>query len=277
MAKRNQKIIFLLSLLVLLSSCIQIESTYKRENIEESVKKICKEEYSLEVDVQEVKDTIWIYAPLESLTTEEGSLDEEANEKIGNIVLSLQRVLLSIDKPPNFYVFVSSDIKKVGADLILIGFVPDIVKFQLRFISRDEFFQRRFLKFIINPLALGDSEGKHLKRFDIDLVYFMGLLIEQKIINTFARGDWASFFEVKVFRTSFDDTSKDFNIKIDIEGTTEPVAGLPDPFEETLKACSFYIHKIYNFTDFNYIKIEDLSSGKIQTLSRRALEEIETD
>ncbi len=276
MVKKNLRITFLLSLPLLLSSCLDIEPTYQRKNIDSSIKKICKEEYNLEVEVDEIGDTIWIYAPFRSLINEKGNLDKKVTEKIGDIMLSLQRVILSMDRPPKFYVFIASDIEKIGADLILIGFIPDIVKFQLRFISRDEFFQRRYLSFRVNPKALRDKKGLHIRKFNLDLEHFTALIIQQKIKNTFSSPELSPYFEIKKLGVEFNSQSRDFNILIDIE-RKEYQPNLPKPFEEALKIAQYYICKVYELRDFYSLKIEDLNSGKIKILNRKALEELSFD
>jgi hypothetical protein len=264
MVKKRLKIILLLSFLFIGPACFEIESTYQRKDITNSIKRLCKEEYGLVVKTQEIEDTLWIYAPFDNLVTETGTLDKEADEKLRNVILSLHRVMLSIDKPPNFYAFVASDIKDVGADFILIGLVPDIVKVQLRFISRDEFFKRRFVRFTLNPEALGDEEGSHIQK-------------SNHILNVFSRGKDASYFKVNLCKGSFDSQTKNFHVKIDItlNEELEYPEDIPSPFAKALEISAYYIHKVYDFDDFVYLQIEDLASGRIQTLNKKALEEVE--
>ena len=278
MAKKSLKTILLLSLLLLSSSCFKIESTYQRENIEEAVRLLCLEDYGLKVKTEEIDDTLWIYAPFDNLTTEEGTLAEEADEKIRNVILSLHRVMLSMDTPPRFYAFVASDTKKVGADFILIGFVPDIVKVQLKFISRDDFFKRRFLRFTLNPEALDDEDGDHIQRFNLSLTRFISLLIEQRIINIFTRGKESPYFDFHLCKVDFNPQTRNFQVRFDIErNQEESLEELESPFEEALKAGAYYIDTAYDFRDFIYLQVEDLATGKSQALNKKALEEINGD
>jgi hypothetical protein len=51
-----------------LSSCTSsTEPTFARENIEKSIKEICKQEYSIDTTVKLVGKTIWIYVPVEDM------------------------------------------------------------------------------------------------------------------------------------------------------------------------------------------------------------------
>jgi len=273
MGKKSPKITFLLSLLIILTSCSKIEPTYQRKNIQESIKKICKEEYNLEVSVEEVEDTLWIYSPFDRLiVTDQAKFDDKIAEKIGNIILSLQRVILSIDKPPKFYVFAASDTEKKGADYFVAGFVADIVKFQMLFISRQEYFERQFVNFIENPRALGDKEGLHIEKFNLDLPNFIALLTQQKIINKFSSEDLSGYFEIEKCAVTYNSSVKDFNIEIDIK-QTDYKPGLPSPFKESLKIFYDYISRIYAFNDFSYVRIADMDWVKIKTFNRKALEE----
>ena len=115
MAKNARKIL-LFSLLILLSACA-IPPTYSRKDISATIKRICKDEFNLQVTVWDYGDTVWVYAPMK-LVDDEGKLNitkdnrwkEEVSEDMRKISVSLNRVFLSIDKPPKFYCFIRSNI-----------------------------------------------------------------------------------------------------------------------------------------------------------------------
>ena len=272
MAKKNLKTAFLLSLtLFTVSSCINITPTYKRNNIEKAVKQICSEEYGLDVNVQEVKDTIWVCAPFDNLIDKSGGYDKEILKKVGEITFSLRRVLLSIDKPPKFYVFAASDIKDVGVDLIIAGFIPDLAKLQLQFISRGEFLKRRYVNLVSNKEALGDKTGRHIKKTSLTMPEFIGLLIKQDILNTFLYSKkWSPYWTVKNCDVNFAQQSKNFYIKTDIQRKGYNSYS-PRPFEQALKSAQHYLCETYKFKDFSYLKVEDSESGKIKILNWQAL------
>lgn len=53
---------------LLLNSCTSsIEPTFVRENIEEAIHSICKQEYGIDTTIKLVGKTIWIYVPVEDL------------------------------------------------------------------------------------------------------------------------------------------------------------------------------------------------------------------
>lgn len=276
MVKKSLKIVLLLSFLFIFPSCGDIKSTYQRQNITASIKKICKQEYNLNVKVEEVEDTLWIYTPFKNLIDEQGNYTQGAQEKIGNIMLSLHRVILSTDNPPEFYVFVASDIEKAGADLYLLGFVPDIVKYELQFISRNDFLERRFMNLTKNPGALGDTQGVHIQKFNLDAPTFIATLIEQKLVTLFSSPQFSTYFKIHQCRVWFEPETKNFYINLNIEKTNyKPF--LPNPFNEAIRISRYFISEIYHFNEFSFIRIEDKDSGKIQTLNKRALDEVRLD
>lgn len=276
MAKKDLKTAFLLSITLLaVSSCINISPTYKRNNIEKEVKRICAEEYGLDVTVEEAGDTIWVCASFDNLIDKSGKYDKEILKKVGEITFSLRRVLLSMDKPPKFYVFTASDTKDIGADLMIAGFIPDLVKLQLQFISRGEFLKRRYINLVSDKKALGDKTGRHIKKTNITMPEFISLLIKQEILNTFLYNKkWSPYWTVKSCDVHFDQQLKNFYIKTDIQRKGYNSYS-PRPFEEALKSAQHYLCETYKFKDFSYLKIEDLESGRIKILNWQALSKME--
>ena len=57
----------------------------------------------------------------------------------------------------------------------------------------------------------------------------------------------------------------------------ESLEELSSPFEEAVKAGAYYIDTVYDFSDFVYLTVENLATGKNQALNKRALAEIGGD
>lgn len=218
-------------------------------------------------------NTIWIYAPFPNFfLNSKGEYAEEISEKISDILFSISRVILSIDEPPRFYVFVASDTKEVGADLYFIGFIPDIVKYQLEFISRGDFQQRRIIESRLVPEALNDTKGEHIKPTNLDMGTFIAMLIRQKLSYIFTE-DYKDYFEVEEILSMYFPETKELLVRFQITNTKYEL-DLPSPFEEALRVSQLFICKIYDFKDLSFLTVEDLLSGKIKTLNRKALEEM---
>ena len=110
-----------LSLLLLSGCSSKIEPTYKEKDIPYLIKKICKDEYNLDVTTQRTHNTLWIYAPMDKILHKDYGLkedkifDDEIMDKIRNIITTIGRVLISSDNTPQFFAFLASDIK-LGID-----------------------------------------------------------------------------------------------------------------------------------------------------------------
>jgi len=132
--------------------------TYPVGKVEESVLKLCKDEYNLtNVQVKIIGSTLGVYIPIEGLVDPDMKLDKDAGEKIENVALSIHRVITSTDMPLKFYVLVARDTKTIGAEFVLTGFVYDVVRVRLFDISRGEYFQRILRDFRFSPSIAGEQ------------------------------------------------------------------------------------------------------------------------
>jgi hypothetical protein len=155
------KILAIFLILVGLSACNK--ATYPTGKIEESILKLCKDEYNLEdVKVKIVGSTLGVYIPVEGLVDPAMKLDEKAGKKIEDVALSIHRVTTSTDMPLKFYVLTARDTKTTGAEFILTGFVYDVVRVRLYDISRGEYFQRILRDFRFNPVIAGEKKVRDL-------------------------------------------------------------------------------------------------------------------
>jgi hypothetical protein len=146
------------SLPFLQSAC---SHTYHEEKLAESIQKICFEEYGIErVEVKTVGKTLGVYLPLEKLFStdfeqilSEGKVKDlssllqfspEALDKVEDVLFSTSRVILSTDKPIDFYVLHATDTELTGITLVLVGYVDDIERVRFWDISRSEYRKRVF-------------------------------------------------------------------------------------------------------------------------------------
>lgn len=163
MIERLTKYKFLAIFLILASVSACEKATYPTGKIEESVLKLCKNEYKLEdVKVKLVGSTLGVYIPAEGLVDPEMKLDEKAGKKIENVALSIHRVTTSTDMPLQFYILAARDTKTTGAEFILTGFVYDVVRVRLYDISRGEYFQRILRDFRFNPAIVGEKNIREI-------------------------------------------------------------------------------------------------------------------
>ena len=163
MSTRLIKYNILFIFLFLLSSSSCDKPTYPAGKIEESVLKLCKDEYKLDnVKTKIIGSTLGVYIPVEGLVDPDLKLDRKAGEKIEDVALSIHRVTTSTDMPLKFYVLTARDTKTSGAEFILTGFVYDVVRVRLFDISRGEYFQRILRDFRFNPAIAGEQKVREV-------------------------------------------------------------------------------------------------------------------
>ncbi len=161
MNARPFKILFILFFLISLSSCDR--ATYSKEKLEQSVLKLCKDEYNLvDVKAKVIGSTLGVFIPIDGLVDINLGLDQEAGEKIEDVALSIHRVTMSTDSPVKFYTLTARDTKIAGAEFILTGFVYDIIRVRLLDISRGEYHKRILRDFKFNPAVIRGPKIKEL-------------------------------------------------------------------------------------------------------------------
>jgi len=127
--------------------------TYPKEKFADSIVKVCKREYKLDVKVTTVGKTVAIYLPLPELWDMTFSLTKKAGEEINNVILTVSRVSLSTDAKYDFYVVIAHDIRIPEIQIIIVKSVDDVKRFMLNDISRGEFSKRMLIDKRINPQA----------------------------------------------------------------------------------------------------------------------------
>lgn len=158
---KKYKALVVLLILTGLSACNK--PSYPTGKIEESVLKLCKNEYNLDnVQVKVMGSTLGVYIPVEGLVNLDLKLNEKAGKKIEDVALSIHRVTTSTDMPLKFYILTARDTKTVGAEFMLTGFIYDVVRVRLYDISRGEYFQRILRDFRFNPAILGEQKARDL-------------------------------------------------------------------------------------------------------------------
>lgn len=148
-------------------------NSYPGDKLKESIIDICKKEYGIDnVDVKVVGTTIGVYLPLKKLfaadfkeaaiTGKVRSLESlfepapEALEKVEDVLFAISRVLLSTDRPLEFYSLQATDVEKTGMQLVLSGNVNDIKRVRIWDISRNEYRKR-----IVHELRLNRPARWH--------------------------------------------------------------------------------------------------------------------
>lgn len=272
MRKSQIPIIEILVATLLLSGCFSIKPTYTKEKIVEAITNLCEAEYKIRPRVWLLGETVWIYMPLPRLVTKDVQFDRENLEKINKVIIGTSRVLLSMKPRPQFMALVASDTAEYGIDYTIITWIPDIVKYQLQFISRDEFSRRNVMRIIENPQAIGDTQGTHLERQDIKLGDFLTEQIKQRIHLKFnLDNNLKESFKLESVEAVFD---KDiFKFSCDIKLIKASPQSPMNTQEEIAKIVA-YVLKEYDFKDFLMVEIENTATGEKSEFTQLALKEL---
>ncbi|MFA4991440.1 MAG: hypothetical protein WC569_02550, partial [Candidatus Omnitrophota bacterium] len=147
--------------LLTLSLCGCDKPSYPAGKVEDSLIKLCEDEYGLtDVKVKITGSTLGVYIPIEGLVDSNLKLDKDAGEKIEDVALSIHRVTTSTDMPLKFYTLTARDTRAIGAEFILTGFIYDVIRVRLLDISRGEYFRRILRDFRFNPAIMGEQKIK---------------------------------------------------------------------------------------------------------------------
>lgn len=178
-----------------LSSC---SHTYPEARLVQDLRDLCYKEYGIEnIEVKIVGKTIGVHLPLKQLFTtdfskllEHGSgtavqnleslmqFSPEAMERVENVLFATSRVILSTDKPLDFYILTATDTEVTGIQLVLVGYLGDLRRVRFWDISRDEYRKR-----IVNDLRI--NRGVIWKKPVIALFKDMETKSTQEIIDTY--------------------------------------------------------------------------------------------
>lgn len=261
---------------VLFCGCAkQIEPTYKEKDIPYTIKKICKDEYKVDVVTKVTPTVIWVYLPLHKLlhkdygAKEDKIFDEELMDKLRNIMNTVGRVVLSADHTPEFFAILASDIN-LGIDYTVIGNVLDIKKAYAAAIPWTEINRRYVLSFNLNPKAIGDTQGSHLITYDIRLEDFLAEQIAERIIVQFQENGLKEYFKLDKCEGRFNNGV--FVIGYSIKEIAKPEKNIyRDADTHIIKKIlntAGYCIKTYEFRDFSSLEIVNLPTQDRFVLSK---------
>lgn len=271
MLKANQKnllvkLIFLSLLTIFLSSCGPVKDTYLRKDLEKVVKDVCKQEFNLEVNTWERGETLWVYIPFNSILEKDNpaNLDKDVQKQIGHLYHVIHRIILSMDKPPLFYCLVISDIKEIGVDLYWAGFIPDYVKVNMQFISLGEWQNKEYFDYFLNPRALGDKNGHHVKKYEMKIETFISKLIKQNLVKYFSSPEIRDYFRIQEINSDYQHGRLSLNFNITKENVKLPKGQpqLPNPWEKAVEIIRSLLIYYADIQKVNEIALNDIANNK---------------
>lgn len=189
---------YLLAIAVLTVSLAGCAPTYPKESLKESIIRLCKSEYKVDVKVRAVGKTVAIYMPLDDLMDFTFSLTPSATEKLNNVIMSVTRVVLSTDADYDFYCIIAHDVRIPEIQVIIIKYVNDVKRVFLGDISRGEFGKRMIIDMRLNPQSQKERSIKEVfQKMGLDPKW------QDQVMNDFFRSDPAGLGDIGYWNGRF--------------------------------------------------------------------------
>jgi len=189
---------YLLMIAVVVSFSAGCGPTYPKERLEESIVKLCKDEYHIDVKVKTAGKTVAIYMPLDNLMDFTFSLTPEATEKLNDVIMSVMRVVLSTDADYEFYCIIAHDVRIPEIQVIIIKCINDVKRVFLGDISRGEFGKRMIIDMRLNPQSQKERSIKEVfQKMGLDQKW------QEQVMNEFFRSEPTALSDIGYWNGRF--------------------------------------------------------------------------
>ncbi len=245
----------ILALIVSLTGC---EPTYPKGRLKETIIRLCKNEYKVDVKARTFGRTVAIYIPLKDLMDFSFALTPSATEKLNDVIMSVTRVVLSTDADYDFYCVIAHDVRVPEIQVIIIKCVNDVKRVFLGDISRGEFGKRMIIDMRLNPQSQKErSINDVFQRMGLDPKW------QDQIMNDFFRAEPANLGDIGYWNDRF--YIKDITLS---EFLAEQIASrIKMEFREDKGLSGTFLLKsvrgaYYSGTDKSYFKIDLSAEGR---------------
>lgn len=172
--------------------------TYPKAKFKESIIRLCKSEYKLDVKVASRGKTVVIYLPLPDLIDFTFAITKSASEKINNVILSVTRVAISTDADYDFYVIIAHDVRIPEIQIVIIKSVDDVKRFLLGSISRDDYSKRMLIDMRLNPQAQKERSVREVfEKMGLDPKW------QDQVMNDFFRSEPTALSDIGYWNGRF--------------------------------------------------------------------------
>jgi len=241
----------------------------------EGVKRLCKNEYGIDVKAKVAGKTLGVYMPIKGLfNLKNMQLSQEALKKVDGVMLSVSRVALSGSKKIDFYTVVTADEDVPGAEVILTRYVKDLRRFIFRDISRGQFAKRMVVDVRFNPQAIIDRWVGGFTVDEVKLEDFICRQASRRITDEFRTNkDLAGKFKIAECVGRLQNRVFVFNVDIAREGLpmSELIHG-KGWHEGVLLVCGKIVSHViwaYAFQDFDKISIANKFDNKTLEIAKK--------
>jgi len=189
---------YCIAIAILTSFLTGCEPTYPKEKIKESIIRLCKNEYKVDVKVRTAGKTVAIYMPLDDLMDFTFALTPAATEKLNDVIMSVTRVVLSTDADYDFYCVIAHDVRIPEIQVIIIKYVDDVKRVFLGDISRGEFGKRMIVDMRLNPQSQKERSIREVfQRMGLDPKS------QDQVLNDFFRSEPAGLGDIGYWNGRF--------------------------------------------------------------------------
>lgn len=176
----------LLAALSLLGGCLN--PSFPKARVAESVQKMCKDEYGLEVRAAYVEKTVNVACTLNGFVDGDMQLQSKTVEKLEGAMMSATRVALSTDAEVDFLVIKAHD-PDLGVTVTFLRYVPDIKGIIYRRIPRGDFDDRLVMEMESEENPKDPAEWEPLRLTD-----FIARLAASRLQKQFSSNPLVSVF-----------------------------------------------------------------------------------
>ncbi len=152
--------------------------TYPSNIVPQSVERICRDEYKLDVSARVVGRTLGAFFYVDDILDDKGQIPKEIHEQMGQIMQAVSRVSLSTDMPLEFCVVVIRD-RKHQNELVVTRSVDDTKRANSDMIGVEESINRTL--FGQGKYQLTDENEKSFVLKEVTLEDFLAEQIAQRI------------------------------------------------------------------------------------------------
>jgi len=188
----------ILAVAMLGAGALGCTATYPADAVEQSIIRLCQQEYKIDVKVATVGQTIAIYLPLTNLLDFTFTVTPEASDRINNVLLCATRVVISTNAQFNFYCVIAHDTRLPEIQIVIIKSVDDVKRFLLSDVSRSEYSKRMLIDLRLSPQAKKEKVIKDIfERMNLDKEW------QEELLNDFFRTEPAALGEIGYWNDRF--------------------------------------------------------------------------
>lgn len=268
------------------------KASYPPGSVEDTIAKICEDEYHTEVQVASAGKTVGALIVMPDILLKDLTFSDQALNKIENVMLTTSRVTLSSQFTYDFFVVTIMD-AKTGIRVSFIRYIKDIRRLVMDDISRSDYFQRLLID-VESGSPVSDSAAARFGLKDQGLEEFLARQIAERVRLQFQVNLVVErLFQINgvegVFLRSEDSAGRyadpgRFRLRLSFKPQAPPFTSVASPIlRENLYQLLFdtakQVIRRYEFTDFEGLEIvgpadenlayfdrEEFSKGSMNTL-----------